>query len=97
MIARLRDYFGRFGVPEELATDGAKVFTSYEMREFLDRYKVRHRVSSAMNPHSNQRDELGLKAMKRLCRENTGPGGTLNTDRLCRAMMNYRNTRTGTL
>ncbi len=47
VIARLREYFGRFGVPEELATDGARVFVSYEMQEFLIRYKVNHRVSSA--------------------------------------------------
>ena len=45
-----------------------------------------------MFPHSNQRAELGVKVSKRLIRENKGPGGTLNTDKFCRAMMAYRNT-----
>ena len=92
VVSRLREFFSRFGVPEELATDGARVYTSYEVEEFLQRYGVRHMVSSAMFPHSNQRAELGVKVSKRLIRENTGPGGTLNTDKFCRAMMAYRNT-----
>ena len=53
VVSRLREFFSRFGVPEELATDGARVYTSYEVEEFLQRYGVRHRVSSAMFPHSN--------------------------------------------
>ena len=74
VVQSLREHFGRYGVPVELATDGAMNLTSYEVESFLERFGVRHRVSSAMNPHSNMRVELGVKTMKRLCRENTSAG-----------------------
>ena len=59
---------------------------------FLETWGVSHRVSSAYNPHSNLRDESGVKSMKRMIAENTGVGGTLNTDRFMAAMLTYRNT-----
>ena len=77
VVSRLKEFFSRYGVPEELATDGARVYTSYDVEEFLQRYGVRHKVSFAMFPHSNQKAELGVKFSKRLIRENTGPRGTL--------------------
>ena len=43
-------------------------------------------------PHSNQRAELAVKSMKRLCRENTNRDGSLNNDKFLRAVMTYRNT-----
>ena len=49
----LREHFGRYGVPEELATDGALNLTSHEVESFLERIGVHHRISSAMHPHSN--------------------------------------------
>ena len=74
-LSSLRSMFAVYGVPEELTTDGSKVFTSFETRTFLQRFGVRHRVSPAYYAHSNQRAELGVKSMKRLCRENLAGGG----------------------
>ena len=91
-IASLRALFSVYGVPEELATDGSRIFTSFEVKTFLTRFGVRHRVSSAYYAHSNQRAELGVKAMKRLCRENLAAGGRTDCDAFLRAMMAYRNT-----
>ena len=65
---------------------------AYETQKFLQDYGVHHRVSSVAFPHSNQRAELGCKSIKRMIRENTGPGGTLNSDKFLRAVMTYRNT-----
>ena len=79
VIEVLRDHFGRYGVPEELATDGALNFTGYEVESFLEKFGVKHRVSSAMFPQSNMRAELGVRSMKRLCRENTSACGTLDS------------------
>ena len=45
-----------------------------------------------MNPHSNMRAEIGVKSMKRLCRENVSAGGGLDNDRFLRAVLQYRNT-----
>ena len=80
------------GIPEEISTDGGPTYMAYETQKFLADYGVRHRVSSVAYPHSNQRAELAVKSMKRLCRENTCSDGSLNSDKFLRAVMAYRNT-----
>ena len=97
LITQLRAYMATFGVMDELSSDGATVYTSEEVKKFLRRFGVRHRLSSAYNPHSNQRAEGGVKAAKRMIKENTGPGGNLDTDRFLAALLMHRNTpSTGT-
>ena len=88
----LRIFFVVYGVPEEVATDGAPVYVARETQEFLRTWGVCHRVSSSYFPHSNMRAETGLKSMKRLIGQNTGAGGCLDTDKFTSAILQYRNT-----
>ena len=44
-----------FNLPEELTTDGGPQFSSGKLKDTLDRWGVRHRVSSAYFPHGNSR------------------------------------------
>ena len=76
---------------DELASDGASVYMSSEVQEFLTRFGVRHRVASAYNPHSNQRAEGAVKAAKRMLEDNTGPQGTLDTNKFLAAQLAHRN------
>ena len=92
LIRALRYHFITYGAPEELASDGGPEYTSAETRDFLRRWRVAHRLSSAYHPRSNLRAELGVKVVKRLLRENVGSDGSLHTDRLARAILTYRNT-----
>lgn len=64
VIKILREYFARWGIPEVVTTDGASVFTSEVMKDFLARYGVRHRVASAYYPRANKRAEVGVKSAK---------------------------------
>lgn len=41
------NYFSRFGIPEELSSDGGPEFASATTQEFLTRWGVHHRLSSA--------------------------------------------------
>ena len=91
LIHCLRNYFSRFGVPEELSSDGGPEFVANATQEFLSRWGVRHRLSSAYNPQSNGRAEVAVKTAKRLLRSNTDSSGTLNTDQFLRAMMQLQN------
>ena len=91
-ISTLRDYFCQYGVPDELTSDGAPTYLAESTQEFLKRWRVKHQVSSSYNPHANLRSETAVKSMKRLIATNTGPGGSLNTDDLAIALLNYRNT-----
>ena len=65
---------------------------SEKVRKFLETWGVFHRVSSTYFPHSNMRAETAVKSMKRLIVNNTGPGGSLETDKFAAAMLTYRNT-----
>ena len=55
-----RDY----GIPESVSTDGAQCYMSGKVQTFMKTYGIRHRISSAANPHSNCRAELGVKTLK---------------------------------
>ena len=91
IIHVLRQYFARWGVAKEITSDGAPVFTSSAMGDFLNRWGVKHRVSSAYYPRANKRAELAVKSAKRLIRGNLGPRGSLDTDAFARALLEHRN------
>ena len=91
IISVLRNYFARWGIPVELTTDGASVYVSQEMEQFLSRYGVKHRVSSSYYPRGNKRSEVAVKSAKRLVMDNLSPNGSLDTDRFMRALLIHRN------
>ena len=80
-----------YGIPDELASDGGPEFTSSATEKFLKNWGVHHRLSSVAFPHSNCRAEIGVKTMKRLLSDNISPNGDLDTDKVQRAILQYRN------
>ena len=87
-----REVFQRYGVPEELSLDGGPNISSTEVKDFLKSWGTNIRLSSAYYPKSNGRAELAVKTCKRLIDGNTGRNGILKTDRVARALLQYRNT-----
>ena len=92
LIACLRSLFATFGVPEEFASDGGPEFTASITNNFLKKWGVKPRISSAYHPQSNGRAEVAVKSAKRLLQSNTGPNGSLNHDKFLRALLQLRNT-----
>ena len=92
LMKALRWHFIAHGAAEELSSDGGPEYTATQTEQFLKRWGVSHRLSSAYHPHSNLRAELGVKVVKRMLRENTSPQGGLDTDKFARALLAYRNT-----
>ena len=92
IINTMREFFHRWGVPEETSLDGAPNLSSLEIREWLTSWNVKIRLSSAYYPQSNGRAEAGVKSMKRLLQGNLGRRGSLNTDEVAAALLQYRNT-----
>ena len=92
LVKILRQHFVTFGVAVELASDGGPQMMASEVEKFLNKWGVRHRVSSSYFPHSNNRAETAVKTCKRLLMENMDSQGDLDTDTFGRAMLEYRNT-----
>ena len=61
LVRHLRSFFGTFGVPEEISTDGGTEFTAGLTQQFFRIWNVRHRVSSAHFLASNGRAEVAVK------------------------------------
>ena len=80
LVNGLRHAFITYGIPEELASDGGPEFQSNTLQGFLCTWGVHHRLSSVAFPHSNCRAEIGVKIMKRILTNNTGPNGGLDID-----------------
>ena len=92
IINIFREYFHRWSVPEEVSLDGGPNLASKEISDWLDNWGVNWRRSSAYYPQSNGRAEAAVKSLKRLLMGNTGRSGSIDTDNVAKALMQYRNT-----
>ena len=92
LIRALKRMFATFGVPRELSSDGGPEFIAGETQDFLRRWGVNHRLSSAYNPHSNGRAEVAVKSMKCLIQDNVKPDGQIDSESYVRAILQFRNT-----
>ena len=72
--------------------DGGPEFTAATTCQFLKDLGVHHCLSSVAHQHSNCRAAIGIKTVKRLITNNTDPHGSLNTDALQHAILQYQNT-----
>ncbi|XP_050706789.1 uncharacterized protein LOC126992173 [Eriocheir sinensis] len=78
-IRYFRRLFRDLGVPVRLRTDGGPQFTSRELAEFLERWGVRHNVSSPNYPQSNGHAEAAVKAVKHLILK-VAPSGNIDCE-----------------
>ena len=79
LVTKSRDYLINFIIPEEIA--GGPQMMSDVFQKSLKAWGIRHRLSSAYNPHSNCRAELAVKTGKKMLRDNMGHGGSIDTDK----------------
>ena len=92
LVRLLRSYFATFGVPEEISSDDGPEFTAFVTQDFMRKWGIKHRVSSAYFPQSNGRAEVAVKAAKRLLMSNISPNRDLNNNSFLRTLLQLRNT-----
>ena len=79
------------GVPEEISCDRGSNLVSREITDWLKKWDVSIRDSSARYPQSNSHAECAVKQAKKLGYNYVTPSGSLNTDKYLRAQLAYRN------
>ena len=92
IVNTFREFFHRWGVPEEISLDGGPNLASNEVKSWLKQWGVSIRLSSAYYPQSNGRAEVAVKSIKRLINGNTGNKGSINTDQIAQALLQHRDT-----
>ena len=90
-IRHFRRLFRDLGVPVRLRTDGGPQFASREFADFLERWGVRHNMSTPHYPQSNGHAESAVKSIKRLI-EKVAPSGNLDCETFDRGLLELRNT-----
>ena len=105
-IARMKDkkgptmkksllrWFATFGVPDEISNDGGPPFNALEYEDFLKRWNITMRKSSAYYAQSNGRAEVAVKTAKRILLGNIDSSGEVDTEAVTRALLAHRNTPT---
>lgn len=69
VIRHLTSQFARWGVPEEIRSDGGPQFTSHEFEKFCTSFNVTHTKSSPYNPQSNGAAERAVQTAKRIIKQ----------------------------
>ena len=78
--------------PRNFPLTGAPSSPPSVTTDFLSRWNVRRRMSSAYFPQSNKRAKVAVKTAKRIPMSSIGPTGSLNNDNLLLTMLQLRNT-----
>jgi len=87
----LRQMFCRTAIPDVIWSDGGPQFTSNMFHEFAKHWGFLHIISTPHYPQSNGKVEATVKSMKKIIRISWN-GRSLNHDKFCRALLQYRNT-----
>ena len=91
LINVLRQSFCRTAIPEIVWSDGDPQFTSKCFQDFSKQWGFTYPTSSPHCLQSNSKAEATVKSMKRIIATSWSTR-TLNEDKLCHAVLQYRNT-----
>ena len=87
VIEHLKSACSRFGICEEIFSDGDSLYNSREFKTFCKEYGISHTFSSSRYPQSNGMIEASVKHIKHLIRRCRHSKGDLYL-----ALLDYRNT-----
>ena len=87
-----RDLFVVYGVSEGLSSNQGPNFITKIFQDFLQLWRVKHRLSSVAFSQSNGRVEVAAKAAKWIIHNNISPDGSLDNNKAAQGILQLRNT-----
>ena len=60
------EFFARYGTPREIVSDGGAQFTSHMIAKLMQKYGVKHRVTSPYHPQGNGQVESKNKTLENI-------------------------------
>ena len=60
------EIFSRYGAPREVVSDGGAQFTSHKIAKLMQKYGVKHRVTSPYHPQANGQVESTNKTLENI-------------------------------
>ena len=66
------EIFARYGTPREIVLDGGEKFTSHMIAKLMQKYGVKHRVTSPYHPQANGKVESTNKTLENILTKNYG-------------------------
>ena len=69
VIAKLKNHFARYGIPETLVSDNGPQYSSTSFSAFIKEWKIHHELISPGNSQANGAAEVAVKIAKRLMRK----------------------------
>ncbi|ODN00004.1 Transposon Tf2-6 polyprotein [Orchesella cincta] len=91
VIHLLKQMMINVGIPEKLISDNGPQFSSFEFKNWVQKWGIVHDPSSPHYPQANGLAESGVKAASHLIAK-TSPNGDLTTDAFQLGLMELRNT-----
>ena len=82
--------FSHFGVPRAIISDGGLHFCNRSFENFLKKYGVTHKVSTAYHPQTNGQSELANREIKHILEKTVAPNFKDWSLRLLDALWAYR-------
>ena len=89
VIAKTKEHFGRYGIPETVISDNGPQFCSHEYTTFAKEWDFTHVTSSPYHSQSNGKAESAVKIAKSLLKKARQEGTDIHL-----AILNWRNTPT---
>ena len=89
VIKKLKQNFGRYGIPDTIVSDNGPPFSSQEFANFNREWGISHKTTSPYNSKANGKAESAVKTAKRLLRKCNSTGQDVNM-----ALLSIRNTPT---
>ena len=69
VIRKLKAYFARHGIPEQLVTDNGLQFTSCDFLRFAKEWDFKHLTSSSTHSQGNGKAESAVKEARKILRK----------------------------